>query len=91
MRGIGVIFIYLLGTFSGIIWVVSVVPDLSLADVFGQSYMTDRLGGQLEAMGRAGTGIMIGLMWGVFGLLIAFVASTVFGTLGRAFDRKEDR
>ena len=89
MRGFAVLAVFLIGAFSGVLWTVSVVPGLSVADVFGDSALTSRLGDQMEAMGRAGTGIMIGLMWGAFGLVIAFVASTLFGGLGRAFDTKD--
>lgn len=89
MRAFTTLAVFMIGAFAGVLWTVSVVPGLSVADVFGDAAWTGRLGDQVEAMGRAGTGIMIGLMWGAFGLFIAYLTSALFGGLDRAFDRKD--
>jgi hypothetical protein len=82
MRGAGLLLL-LLGFVLGTLTTVSVLPNASLSDLFGDNPVVSALNAQSEAMARAFGGVAVGIMWALFGLAVALVWSAI-GALFRS-------
>ncbi|MBY0421586.1 MAG: hypothetical protein K2Q06_04725 [Parvularculaceae bacterium] len=76
MRGAGLLLL-LLGFVLGTMWTVSVLPGVSLSDLWGQNSFTAALDAQGEAIARAFSGVAVGIVWALFGLTVALIWSAI--------------
>ena len=85
-RGFAFLIVFLVGGLFGAMWTVSMIPDVTLADVLGEWASIIDVSGAFAGIAGATKGIMIALVWMVFGLVVA----TVFGGLSRLFRGARD-
>lgn len=81
MRG-GGLFLLILGFVLGTIVTVSVLPNASLSDLFGNNAVVAAVNAQSESIARAFGGVAIGIVWAVFGLAVAAFWSGVGALFG---------